>query len=181
VGDGSEGTEGDQGQNKDEVLAFHCDDGSHDGKSNVRMVFGVQRSSATFAIITRRDMSEQPSISLSFDTVVVAPEYAATKRQILRERGLAETFAVNGDLSLQLLDAVKVLQMTELEVYFYEGDLESVITPRTTMNSLIYLFKRLRELNEQFSGSAYSQVIQQSMEKLYTFCDAFIRFRSCPI
>jgi hypothetical protein len=122
------------------------------------------------------DMSEAPAIVLRFDTIVVAPEHAQTKRQILLSRGLGETFVVSGELPKELLDAVKILQMTELEVYFYEGDLDSVITPRTTMNSLIYLFKHLRELQRDFANTQYLQSINASMEKLGGFCDDFMRY-----
>lgn len=105
----------------------------------------------------------------------------ATKRGILRKRGLRERFPITGSLPSELLDAVAILHMTELELYFLNDSEALEPTPRTRMNSLVYLFKFLRDNRESLLGGSNIDknrlvLLEGTLVSLHAACDEFFRF-----
>jgi len=73
---------------------------------------------------------------------------------------------------------VRVLHMTEIEHYFLlpNAPISSVTTPRTEMNTLIYIFKRLRTYGLEPEG----HIVKKAFEQLYRLCDQIFRYATQP-
>jgi len=122
--------------------------------------------------------------SITEDTVI------QQKERLLASRGLnARTFplstclvspAARPQFSQQLIDTIQILHLTEIEHYFLsspETPLSAVITPRTEMNSLIYIFKQLRAIANNLNGltkQSQPELLQSAFNTLASYCDAFI-------